>query len=510
VPPPTPKQVQAARRVLAEKRLSGSLGEQIRSLTDEWSPPVRAFYDDPSLQVAALKGRRAGATRAGAKHLLRRLATTPGGRFMYVIDTRPEALKLLWHGNRGDGLYPLTLALGWQQSGFAKLNESRLEVRIPSLDSWLWLHGADDEAGVRKALGGAYHEAWWDEAQKIPPKLAPVIREVFTPALLDFGGRLRLSGTPVRQMVGLFYDITQPTESARTSGWSLHHFNILDNPYFGASRDERWRRGIVKLADRLGVAVDAPIILREGLGQWTADDANFIYAVHRVRRDRLCYAPARVGENGFPDIRAALDDLPGDWREYVFVLAGDIGWDDPFAFVLWAWHPHDPVLLEVASWQKSELDSDEQAATLRSVMEIVRCSIITADAAGPAKPSVKGWSKDFVARYNIPVIEAEKANKRGAIKQFNTDMTNGRVRLRAGGELLANMLILQWSPLTDARGQQVEAAGHHKYTHAPDAGLYGHRMSYHFRAAPPPVKPQPGSPAWMAAEEAEMEDYADG
>jgi hypothetical protein len=503
----SPREVAAIRRAAAERRLEGELGQQLADLTAEWSPPIRAFFDDPSDQVVAPTGRRAGATRAGVKHLLRRLATTPGGRFLYIIDTRDEAKRLIWFGNRQDGIFPLTWKLGWQESGFVRLWEGTLTVRIPSLDSWLWIFGADDERGVRKALGGTYHEAWWDEAQKIQPKLAPVIREVFIPALLDFGGRLRLSGTPVRQMVGLFYDITQPDMEARPDGWQNHHFNLLDNPYFGATREERWKRGIVQLAKRLGVATDAPIILREGLGKWTADDANFIYAVHSVDSRTLTYAPARYRENGEIDLDAALLDLPGDWHDYFFCLAADIGWDDPFAKVLWAWHPHDPTLYEVLSWQRSELDDDEQAAQLRQVLDRVHCAVVTADASGPAKPSVKGWSRKFVERYRIPVIEAEKSNKRGAQRAFNTDIKGGRVKFREGGQMLADMKILQWSPISNATGQQVEASGHHKYTHSTDAGLYGHRMSYAYRGVPLP--PPPSADERYAREEAELEDGLD-
>jgi hypothetical protein len=58
----------------------------------------------------------------------------------------------------------------------------------------MYLRGADDEAELRKALGGAFHRVTWDEAQKIPPKLGLAIREVFMPTLLDFGGRFRLTG----------------------------------------------------------------------------------------------------------------------------------------------------------------------------------------------------------------------------------------------------------------------------------------------------------------------------
>jgi hypothetical protein len=508
----TPGQQAAVRRFLAEKRIRGTVGEQAEALTDEWSAPVRAFFDDPELQVVALKGRRAGATRAGVRHLLRRLVTTPGARLLYIIDTREEARRLIWYGNRQDGILPLAMQLGWVQSGFIKLTEGALTARIPSTDSWLYIFGADDEAGVRKALGGAFHEAWWDEAQKIPPKLAPLIREVFIPTLLDFNGRFRMSGTPVRQMAGLFYEITQPSVDARPPGWKFHHFNLLDNPYFGADRDERWRRGIEQLARRLGVATDAPIILREGLGIWTAEDAHFIYAVHRVDRKKLLYAPARVREDGFFDLDAALEDLPGDWHEYIFALGCDIGWDDPFALVLWAWHPHDPTLYEVVSWQHQHMDDDEQAGAIRHVLDRVHCSVVTADASGPAKPSVKGWSKKFVERYRIPVLEAEKSNKRGAIRLFNNDLINNRMKLREGGQLAADMHVLQWSPVVDGRGNEVEAAGHHKYTHAPDAGLYGHRMSYAYRGVPLPPALERGTPEALAREELELEEanYDDG
>lgn len=503
---PSPQEIRAIARARAELAGSSELEGQIDALTAEWSEPIRAFYDDPALQVVALKGRRAGATRAGVRHLLRRLARTPGARLLYIIDTREEAVRLVWHGNRQDGILPLCMQLGWVQSGYVKLTESKLTARIPSIDSWLYIFGADDEAGVRKALGGAFHEAWWDEAQKIPPKLAPLIREVFTPTLLDFGGRFRLSGTPVRQMAGLFYDVTQSNPSDRKKGWSYHHFNLLDNPYFGRTREQRWQRGIVELARRLDVPLDAPIILREGLGQWTAEGAYFIYAVHTVEREKLCYAPARVRDDGHFDLEAALADLPGDWHEYIFALGVDIGWDDPFAMVLWAWHPHDPTLYEVISWQQSEMDDDQQADAIKSVLRIVHVSIIAADASGPAKPSVKGWSRKFIEKYQVPVTEAEKSNKRGAIRAFNTDLKRGGIKLRKDGQLLSDMLVLQWSPLVDATGKEVEAAGHHQYTHCPDGGLYGHRMSYAYRGVPPEDPPEKGSPEAMDREERELEE----
>lgn len=493
-------------RLLSARRAKQQHAKLADDFTAEWFPEQRAFYEDPARLVAALCGRRSGKTRGGNRHFVRAAMTTHHGRFLYLNSTLDEARKLAWVGARGDGMKSLID----RHKLPATCNESTLSIHFPALDSWIYLRGADDEDGVTKALGLPYHEVWWDEAQKIPSKLGPTIRDVLMPTLLDYRGRLRMTGTPVRNMAGLFFDVTQPSIAARTRGWKVHQWNLLANPFFGATVEERHTRGMLDLQELLGgpevAPLDSPTMRREGKGEWVHEDANHVYWAHKIPRGELCYAPARIQTGGFPDIERAMADLPGaaDGRPYFCAFGNDLGTRDPYAFVLWAWSLADPVLYEVASFSKTGLDYDAMGAYMRMVGESVRIGVTVADAGGGGKPAVMGWSKTWRDRYQLPIIEATKTNKYGAIQMMNTDMVNGRIRVREGGALLAEWLVHQWSSVVSATGKKKEDPT--TPNHCSDAGLYAHRESYHHRFRPEPAKIVPGTPEWVLKEEQELEE----
>lgn len=435
---------------------------------------------------------------------MRLALTIRGARLLYLNETRQEAERLAWYGIQNDGMASLIERYGIK----AKLDHTDLSIYFPETDSWIWLRGAKDEKEIRKALGGAYHEVWWDEAQKIPSKLENTIREVFMPTLLDFGGRFRLTGSPVRQMGGLFYRVTQEDASKRPEGWSVHHWNLLANPHFGKTLDERHLRGMLALQKLYGgekvAPFDSPIMMREGSGIWVREDAAYVYYVHKVKQADLFYAPARNRDDGFPDVVAALADLPWDWREAFFAMGVDIGYSpDPFAFVLWAWHPHDPVLYEVCSWKRTHLTSDNQAKAIAEIRMHVAIGLIVADAGGPAKPTVAGWSVQFVERFGLPILEAEKHKKHSAIEMLNGDIVNGLVKLREGGELYEEMSLLQWSHLVSGTGKLIEDPT--MANHCCDGGLYGARHAYQYRSRPEDKLPPKGSMARLQREAAEIE-----
>lgn len=470
---------------------------------------------------------------------LRDLLTIPDYRGLYLNSTRGEAERLAWIGNRGDGFKSLVERLKLP----LLLDNNDLTIHNPATDGWMHLRGADDEAELRKRLGTPYHKVTWDEWQKIPPKLSLSIREVFFPSLLDYGGRFRGTGTPSRQMSGLAWDVTRPEVDKRTKGWSVHKWTLLENTFFGREKpidgrwfvvwgvkDEivsgphvvgelaaaiagaRWKHGVLALQHLYGgpdvAPIDSPIMQREAFGLWVREDAAYVYHVHKVPTAKLWYARPRYRDDGFPDIAKALLDLPWPWQEAFFSLGVDIGfYPDPFAFVLWAWHPHDRRLHEVASWKKTHLTSDEQNSCIKAVREHVALGIVVADAGGPAKPTVTGWSKEFVERYGLPILEAQKAHKSVAIDVMNGDITSGGVLFREDSVLYEEMAALQWATIVSASGRQVEDPT--LANHACDGGLYAHRHSYQYRARPEEKALTPGSPEHLLREERLLAESAE-
>lgn len=513
----------------------------LASLTTHHFDQQREFYRPRKKSLrAALCSRRAGKTRGGNESDVELAAQTQDGRFLYINETRAEAKRLAWHGARGDGMMSLVRDRGWIDSGFAKINETELTIHFPSLNSWIFLIGVDDDAAIRRALGTPWNRVRWDEAQRIPPKFRVTILETMLPALLDYSGEVLFTGTPERKMNGLFYDITRSDSKER--GWDVSRWTLTDNPYWGrpkqidgqwfavwGARDEivsgphdpaqllaavlaaRHTTGVLGLQELLGgpevSPLDGPIMRRQGFGDWVREDSNFVYAVNKLTDAELFYAEHRTRPDGFVDVAAALRDLPYNWSDGLFALGVDLGYNDPFAFVLWSWHPSDPCLYEVCAWKQSGLDSDAQNEAIKAVRAHVAIGTIDADAGGIGKQVVKGWSKEWVDRYQLPIVEAEKQHKQTAISVFNADVLAHRVRFRDGSPLIAEMRELQWATIVDGSGRMIEDPT--LANDCCDGGLYGARRAYHFRFRPEEQAPKAGTPAHYAREAAELEAEMD-
>lgn len=463
---------------------------------------------------------------------------TRGGRFLVINETADQVRKLNWIGVQGDGIATTIQALKID----AHVDNTRMVVHFRDADSWISCLGVDDETSIGKALGGGFHEVWWDEAQKIPARWQQRIRETFLPTLLDFGGRLVLTGSPSRQMSGLFYEVTRPDVAKRLRGWSVHQWNLLANPHFGRAvphRDGwavvdkrgqvvavandnaeaqqlaealRFRDGLQDLQGLLGgpdvAPLDGPIMQREGFGRWVAEDSAFVYAFHRAKPGSLFWDQISRRPDGFPDFAKQLARLPG-WGsiDYYTALGADLGFSpDPFAISVVAWSLRDPCLYELGTWKATNLDSEQQAAILREVRELVRPGVAVADAGGGGRPVVAGWEREWISRYGIPIVPAEKANKHLAIEQVNTDILtqhDGRPRLRLleGSPLAEEYAQIQWASVRSITGKLTEDPT--IPNDCADAFLYAHRHSWHHRYRPE----QPADPPTLRIER-ELEQAA--
>lgn len=495
--------------------------KQAAELVAEHHPKQAACVNDPARLVAVLGTRRSGKSRGWLRKLVHDALVVPGSYQVYVNTSWAECRRIAWRGARPcDGLVGLNedFKLG------AVFHKADRTMTFPNR-SVIEAIPADDVPAVERALGMAPHRVWFDEAQKFP-HLDYAIKEIVGPAMADFDGQIVLTGTPSRDCVGLFYDVTK--DDAQVAGWSRHKLTVLDNPWFGATKKERYAKTVLKHCIKFALEEDDPEVQRMWFGRWVEEDSSFVYHVHRVPEDELLYADARWvdgrkpnhdGLGGVPDLSRAVGDLPvrddGSVYDWTFGLGTDLGYDpDPFAYVVWAWTWERPELYEVASWKQVRLIPDAQAQIIADLQRRFDFAFAGADAGGGGKGIVKGWSEGWQDRYPLPIEEAPKAQKVTAVEFMNNDIRLGTVKLRRGGPLYEEMRKLTWAPRKGG-GRQMEQVqrGRHGKKRFPndccDAGLYGHRMAQHHRYQEPEKEPEYGTSEYWAREDEKMQREID-
>jgi hypothetical protein len=466
-----------------------------------------AAVRDPSPLVAWFCTRRAGKSRELVLEMAEVAATVPDARVIYLNETRTECERIAWLGNGRDGL--LTLNEKHRLGG--EPNQSKLAMWFAKNGGLIEMVGADDKRATNKLVGIAPHLVVIDEAQKAP-HLSHVVRNSLGPAMMDAAmttgtpGRIIIAGTPSEDLFGMFYDATRE-DAERDEAWSMHSWSVVDNPFFGATPEERYDNVVVQYCKSHHLELDSPEVLRAFGPKWVKTDANYVWHVHRVPEHDLCYAPARMLADGSPDIPKALADLPKlpFGKQWEFTLAADLGFDpDPFAVVVWAWSFGSPAIYEVCSFKRHRLLNDEQRDVLDALEKQVGFAITVADAGGQGKTTVAGWTREWQRRWNKPIIEAQKTRRHEHIELLNSDLRGGKVKLRRGGLLIEEAKRATWMP----------HSGFGKLRENPqtpndlmDAGLYGHRHTAAYLADPAAKpKPEKGTPAYFEAIEARLEE----
>jgi len=486
-------------------------------------PKQQAFTSSKAQLVAGFCTRRAGKTRGGVRRVLADAIRNVWWQ-VYVNETRAEAVKLVWSGppKQRDGLMPLLHDCGLKEGLDYRTNKTELRVTIVHLgvdrdeESYIDLVGADDEDQCNKLRGPSYNRAWLDEAQKLR-HIEPLIRGALMPAMMDFGGQIWLTGTPSVECAGLFYDVTNLEQPEQ--GWEVHRWSVRDNPFFGATPDERWARTGAVYLQQNNITADDPDFRREWGPEWVKEGARYVYAIHSVEAHRRTFAPQRLLADGFYDHERAIADLPrrpnGRAYQWMFGIGGDLGYDpDPFALAIGAFTPELRDIYEMWSWKQTKLIPDEQMAVIRRLMRVVPFVVMPFD---PAGANVKGMLKGWQERYDVPVEEADKAHKATWREMLNGDIRAGRVHFREGSPLLDEMVHLQWRRQTSGNAKPVEWADRVVSSkskrvpgnHCCDGWLYQYRHMTHYLYQDKPPPPKVGTPEWAQREAEQMEQAVD-
>lgn len=340
--------------------------------------------------------------------------------------------------------------------------------------SVVYLLGADtDEEEKQKLLGQKYAAVVIDESASFTIDLNELVYGILKPAVADYRGQIALIGTPGNLKHGLFFDLTNgqdPLEPGRWEkvGWSGHRWSAADNPHMA----KQWAEEIAELEKSNPLIRETPLFQQHYLGRWVIDDSKLVYR----------YSPGR-------NEAAELPKLPASGWNYV--LAVDLGYEDPSAFVVVAWHENDKTLYVVTAFKKKGLDITAVAGHIKYLQGMYDFSKIVIDNAN------KQAVEEMKRRHSLSLHAADKTGKADFIELMNGDFIQGYIKLLPDAEpLKTEYAELIWDDKSEKRQEHPGCANH-----AADGGLYGWRWAYPYlsdirKRQPPPA----GSPAWHAAQ----------
>ncbi len=424
------------------------------ALFSDCFPAQRSFVEEPSSFATADTGRRAGKSEGIARWLLAKEVAMPKAPALYFTLTRPDAKRIMWE--------PLK-ALSAKHSLGLEPRESTLTFRRGGRDR-IYLTGCNNATEIGKMRGSGWGAVAGDEAQNFPAYLKPLVEETLTPALMDYDGAIRLTGTPGPVPIGYFYDCT------RSSKWAHHKWTPFDNPHVKAKKLLR------QVCELRGITEEHPSIQREFYGRWVYDQSALVFAYEASRNDY-----------GIPPL---LTD---------YVLGVDLGFDDADAIAVLGWTEKRPELYLVEEHVLAKQSITELTAKIRELHAKYDPLATVVDTGGLGKKIADEIRK----RTAIPLEAADKARKLEHIELLNDALRSGRMFARRDSRFAQDSLLVEW----DRSNPEKPKISDRFHSDICDAVLYAYMRALHWLHEPAaPGRADVGTPEWAAEEEREMEE----
>lgn len=436
------------------------------NLIDYDFPKQANFITKKAKRKALFCTRRAAKSYTGGLGLFDAAVNNDEVNTLYIGLTRSTAKGIIWK----DVLKKINKV----HSLGARFNETELTVTTKN-NSMIYVTGVDaDEQEMEKLLGKKYKRIVIDEGASYSVDLRRLIYGVLGPTLVDVDGDIWIMGTSGDLTQGLFYDITIGKEA----GWELFEWSAHDNPYIA----KQWQEELDDIAQNRPLFMQTPLFKQWYLNQWVIDTEKLVY---RFNNDKNTF-------NALPYYKT------GQWS---YVLGVDLGYSpDPSAFVVCAFHEHDPNLYLLETFRQTELDVTDVANRIKAYQAKYNIFKVVID--GSNKQAVEEMQR----RHGIALTAADKTGKSDFIQIMNAEFIQGKVKL----SVLCRELMDEYGKLIWAMdGDKIafpRKENPNCSNHITDAALYAWRFCYQFLSAPakPPVNMKDKS-AWMKHTEALME-----
>lgn len=160
-------------------------------------------------------GRRSGKSTLEIEEMVFEAVTGKDRNIFYIAPTQIQSRKIIWE------------ALKSRLNGLGEINESRLEVKLPTADkgfSTIYVSGWENRENFR---GMKAHLIVFDELDTMKDFFIGW-QEIFRPALTDTGGKATFIGTPKKENPNL----RRLEKIAETDkDYKAFHFTTEDNPH---------------------------------------------------------------------------------------------------------------------------------------------------------------------------------------------------------------------------------------------------------------------------------------
>jgi len=433
-------------------------------------PKQYAVATSTAKRITNVCGRREGKTTRICRNLLKSAdKNAPKGEdesiTPYIAPTKNQAKRLMW-GKLQVTAKAFQIPMTFNSTDLIAKHDNGAEV---------WICGADDDRDVERLRGFSYREVEIDEGQAVGADMDDFIEEVLDPALTDFDGTLRMSGTPNPACIGYFYEAS----TGQLPGWVNFTGTVLDNPYFPKWRNqENWQEiakaWLTSHREGKGWSEDHPTFQREWRGKWVRDEGGMVYKYDSDLNDYI--------------------ELPEDivWQH---VLGIDFGFDDAFAIVAWAFSEDFPDVWERETYK---VRGETVSHWGEKIVEFEKKYNPVAEVADTGALG-KAITKEINQRFSTALTPAEKKDKYGNIELMNSDLRAGRVHVLPNSPLAKEWMILQWDE--DRKKEDPRFSND-----ASDGGLYGYREAKHWLYEPPEILPEIGTPERANLDMARIEE----
>lgn len=168
-------------------------------------------------------GRRSGKSTLEIEEMVFDAVTGKDRNIFYIAPTQIQARKIIWE------------ALKTRLNGLGEINESRLEVKVPTQDGGFSLISVAGWENRENFRGLKAHLIVFDELDTMKDFFIGW-QEIFRPALTDTGGKATFIGTPKKENPNL----RRLEKIAETDkDYQAFHFTTADNPHIPPSEIEK-------------------------------------------------------------------------------------------------------------------------------------------------------------------------------------------------------------------------------------------------------------------------------